>query len=195
MRRCILVAWVVLSGLTGPGPERASQSGKLPAADNVVEIKTYVSRAPVPRGSAFEVAVVAKVLPKFHVNANKVLQDYLIPTELEFDLPKGFQLIALHYPQGKLKKFSFSPERLNVYEGRFKLRMKVRAEKDAPLGKQTWGFSLRYQACNDELCLPPVRIPVLVELETALVDAKSKSLYPGIFQERYPPPVTRPREP
>ncbi|MFZ0921706.1 MAG: hypothetical protein WA020_01475, partial [Candidatus Acidiferrales bacterium] len=59
----------------------------LPAASAVASPKTYVSIAPVPRGSMFEVAVVVGIMPGFHMNAHKVSEDYLIPTTLTEKLP------------------------------------------------------------------------------------------------------------
>ncbi|MCI0539993.1 MAG: hypothetical protein L0Z50_32710, partial [Verrucomicrobiales bacterium] len=50
---------------------------RLPRADTVVKPAVYLSLEPVPRGRTFELAVVAQIQEGFHVNANKVLEDYL----------------------------------------------------------------------------------------------------------------------
>ncbi len=172
------------TGFTRWSARAAAGTDDLPRPETIVKPRAYLSLEPVPRGRAFEIAVVAEVLPGFHINANKVLQDYLIPTTLEGDLPRGFRRIAISYPPGQLLNFSFADEKLLVYEGRVTLRMKIEAAADAPLGAQTLPLVLRYQACNDSACLPPARIPVPIELEVAPAGAKARPANPAIFRAR-----------
>jgi hypothetical protein len=162
-------------------PLGAAAQGGIPRPETVVTPRSYVSHEPVPRGREFEIAVVADIRKGFHINANKVLQDYLIPTSLEAELPKGFRLVEADYPPGKLWKFDFSPEELLVYEGRVTLRLKLEAAADAPLGTVKLPLRLRYQACNDTMCLPPVRKTFDVEFDVAAAGAKTQPLHPQIF--------------
>ncbi len=143
--------------------------------------KVYVSLEPVPRGRTFDVAVVAKIRPGFHINAHEVSQDYLIPTALEPMFPAGFRIMDASYPSGVLRKFNFSPVELSVYENSVTLKIRVQAAPDAPLGKQKLPLTLRYQACNQEACLPPVKLPVTAELEVASPDAAARSVHPDVF--------------
>jgi hypothetical protein len=158
----------------------------LPRANTVVKPRTYVSLEPVPRGRTFEIAVVAEIMQGFHINANKVLDDYLIPTTLTVEPPKGLRVAETSYPQGSLQKFEFSEKMLNVYDGTVTLRMKVVAAADAPLGAASLPLTLRYQACNDKACLPPVRLNVPVEFQIAEASAKAKSAHAEIFQKAPP---------
>ena len=176
-----LVWCAVLGSVAGP---------QLPRASEVVEPRAYVSLEPVPRGRAFEVAVVAKIRPGFHINAHKVALDYLIPTTLQAELPAGVRALNTLYPPGLLRKFGFAPEKLLVYEGSVTLRMKLKALPDAPLGPHELGLTLRYQLCNDQVCLPPVKLPVTAEFAVAPADAPARPTHPDIFQT--PRPKTPP---
>lgn len=158
----------------------------LPRAADVVKPRAYVSLEPVPRGRTFEIAVVAEIASGFHINANKVMEDYLIPTTLDAELPKGFRVVETRYPEGQLQKFDFSEKMLNVYDGRVTLRLKAQALAGAPLGNASHTLTLRYQACNDRACLPPVRIPVPVEFVVAEAGAKAKPANPEIFRHAKP---------
>src|SRR5258708_25962935 len=51
-------------------------------AASVLQPQAYVSLQPVPRGRAFEIAVVSKITPGFHVNAHEPSEEYLIPTKV-----------------------------------------------------------------------------------------------------------------
>jgi hypothetical protein len=109
----------------------------------------------------FQIAVVLKIRPGFHINAREKSEDYLIATDLKLDLPAGFTAGEVAYPKGTLHTFSFSKDKpLNIYEGIATLRLPITASSVAPLGEQHIALKLRYQACSNEACLPPVTLPV-----------------------------------
>ncbi len=182
---CLLLVLLVASPArflgTSEAEERASSSAQLPRASSIVEPRVYVSLAPVPRGRTFEIAVVGNILPGFHINAHEVLQDFLIPTSLEAELPPGFRALATLYPPGVLRRFKFSAAKMSVYEGSATLRMKLHVPSDAPLGALQLPLTLRYQACNEEACLPPVKIAVTADLQIAAAGAPSHPAFPEIF--------------
>src|SRR6267378_4942212 len=64
-----------------------AQDNPYPPAVSVLQPQAYVSIQPVPRGHAFEIAVVAKISPGFHINAHEPSEEYLIPTKIMADLP------------------------------------------------------------------------------------------------------------
>src|SRR5580700_8970821 len=131
---------------------------QVPSPKDVVAPTTYVSLDPVGRGSQFQLAVVLKIRPGFHINAREKSEDYLIATDLRADVPAGFQLGDVSYPKGALHTFTFSKKPLNVYEDTVTLRVPVTALPGAPLGAQHIPLKLRYQACSTEICLPPVTV-------------------------------------
>ncbi|HSH15276.1 MAG TPA: protein-disulfide reductase DsbD domain-containing protein [Verrucomicrobiae bacterium] len=141
----------------------------------------YLSLEPVPRGWTFEIAVVGQIQQGFHVNANKVLEDYLIPTTVTAQLPAGWKVLDTKYPDGKELKFEFSEKPLNVYEGTFTARMKLTAPADAPLGAIKLPLTLRYQACNDTVCLPPVKLALEADVMVAAANAKAVPVNQKIF--------------
>ncbi|HYL47707.1 MAG TPA: protein-disulfide reductase DsbD domain-containing protein [Candidatus Limnocylindrales bacterium] len=143
----------------------------------------YVSLEPVPRGKEFQIAVVADIAKGFHINSHKPTDAYLIPTTLSADLSKGFEVKDTIYPNGKLEKFSFSPDKpLDVYTGSVTIKLRVAAAPDAPLGATTIPMALRYQACNDTTCLPPVKIPVSAKFEVTATGISTRAAHPEIFK-------------
>lgn len=161
-RRAFLVAALV--SLATP---LVAQSPNLPKPSEIVEARAVVSPVPVPRGRPFEIAVIVKIRPGFHINGHEVSFDYLIPTEVEVQPPQGLRSRGFSYPPGVLRKFRFSPNKLLVYEGNVTLRGKFEAAANAPLGPQKLSFVLHFQGCNEELCLPPAKITVVTEFVTA----------------------------
>lgn len=151
---------------------------QVPSGRDVVKPEIYVSLDPAARGSSFQVAVVMKIRPGFHVNAREKSDDYLIATDLKFELPAGFQSGEVAYPKGKLEKFTFSKIPLNVYQDTVTLKLPLTALATAPLGEQHIPLKLRYQACSSEICLPPVTLTLDAAINIA---ASSKPAHPEIF--------------
>ena len=158
-----------------------AQDKPYPAAASVLQPQAYVSLQPVPRGHAFEIAVVAKISPGFHINAHEPSEDYLIPTKIQAELPPGISLVETAYPRGVMRAFRFSKTPLRVYEGSFTVKMKLRAESAAPLGSKKIGLPIGYQACNQDACLPPTKIPATAELEIAETDTPARPANASIF--------------
>jgi hypothetical protein len=159
----------------------SAQDSAYPAAASVLQPQAYVSLQPVPRGRSFEIAVVAKISPGFHINAHVPSEDYLIPTKVVADLSPGLFVVETAYPRGVMRAFRFSKTPLRVYEGTFTVRMKLRANGAAPLGPQKIGLTVGYQACNQDACLPPTKVSVAANLEIAAVDAPTHPAHIEIF--------------
>ena len=154
----------------------------LPNPSSIVKPHALVSLDPVPRGKDFQAAVVVDIARGFHMNSHKPTDEYLIPTTLTPQLPPGFELEDTIYPSGRLEKFSFSPNKpLDVYTGSVTLKLRLMADAKAPLGVATIPVTLRYQACNDAACLPPVKVPVNVEVHVAAAGAKAEPVHPEVF--------------
>jgi len=154
-----------------------------PSGKDVVALEAFASHDPVARGMSLQVAVVMKIRPGFHVNAREVTEDYLIPTDLRFELPAGFKLGTVSYPKGTLKTFSFSKNKqLNVYTDSVVIRMPLTVLTGAPLGPQHLALKLHYQACSNEICLPPVTKDVDATINVVASSADAKPANQQVFK-------------
>ena len=97
--------------------------------------------------------VATVVIPSpWHINSAKPLDSFAIPTVLSFD-PATAELIDAKYPAHELKAFSFSGnQQIAVYEGTIQIPFTAKVKGDKIKA------SLRYQSCNDKVCLPPKTI-------------------------------------
>jgi Disulphide bond corrector protein DsbC len=156
---------------------------QVPSGRDVVSPSAYASLDPVARGSSFQLAVVLKIRPGFHINAREKSEDYLIATDLKADVPAGFKTGEVSYPKGKLRPFTFSKKPLNVYEDTVILRLPLTALPTAPLGAQHIPLKLRYQACSTEICLPPVTLDVDASFTVAASAADARPGHPELFSQ------------
>jgi len=149
---------------------------------DVLAPTAYVSYDPVARGMTFQVAVVLKIRPGFHVNARQVTEDYLIPTDLRAEVPAGFKVAEVVYPKGTLQTFAFAKNKpLNVYTDTVTLRLPLTALPAAPLGAQHLAMKLRYQACSSEICLPPVTKDVDATINVVAGQSAAKAANAAVF--------------
>jgi hypothetical protein len=173
MRRISFVSAVLLS-------LACAMAAQIPSARDVVKPTAYASFEPAARGKQLEIAVVMKIREGFHVNARETTFDYLIPTDLKTEPAPGFKIGAVKYPKGTLHKFSFAKNQaLNVYADTAVLFVPVAVDANAPLGEQHVALKLRYQACNNEVCLPPVTLPVDAAIHVS--SGESRPSHPELF--------------
>jgi thiol:disulfide interchange protein DsbD len=119
--------------------------------------------------------VTATIESGWHINSNKPLDDFVIPTKLSFD---GTELVSAEYPPHTVRTFTFSGgQKLAVFEGTIQIPFTAKLQTgDTIKGK------LHYQACNDTVCLPPrdaeVTIDANVVAAVAPTPATSSSFTP-----------------
>ncbi|HVS02907.1 MAG TPA: protein-disulfide reductase DsbD domain-containing protein, partial [Thermoanaerobaculia bacterium] len=107
-------------------------------------------------GAEVELAAVLRIDRGWHVNAFRPTFDYLIPTELELELPPGWADAEIAYPPAEHERFTFAEEELAVYQGEVVIRARTRVPEGAASGRVPLRAALTYQACDDTQCLPPV---------------------------------------
>jgi len=184
---CLVICALCFTAILATGePGQTQESSALQNAAAIVKPQAYVSLEPVPRGKSFEIAVVADIRNGYHINANKPADEFLIPTTLTAQLPAGLKQVETVYPVQQSLKFSFSQTPLMVYTGRAPIFLRLEAGNDAPLGAMSIPVVLRYQACNDSTCLPPVKIPISVTVQIAAAGSNSRSVHPEIFSGKKP---------
>jgi thiol:disulfide interchange protein DsbD len=102
-------------------------------------------------GEAVEGVVVATIPETWHINSARPLDDFAIPTVLTLD-PATAVLSGVQYPPHETKTFSFSAGNpIAVYEGTVRIPFTARLASGSGSVKAT----LKYQACNNSVCLPP----------------------------------------
>ena len=131
------------------------------APEAVVKAKVTMAPGVARPDSIVKAAVVAEVLPGYHINDHHPTLDYLIPTEVKLEPSPQLTKNDVTYPKGELKKFAFSETPLSVYEGTVRFDVALQLEHNAMPGDYQVKGQIAYQACNDHACLPPAKVPLL----------------------------------
>lgn len=103
-----------------------------------------------------EIEIAITIKDHWHINSDKPLDDYLIPTSVTIEGAKDTETV---YPEPVVKNLEFNGAPLALFEGSFSLRSKK--PKDNGGGRTE--ILLTVQACDDDVCLPPEDIRFLLE--------------------------------
>ena len=126
------------------------------AEDPVVSIRTTAPAGTLEPGKSTILNVRLEISKPYHINSNTPLQDFLIPTVLELEPVPGVTFGKTAFPPAPLKEFSFSDSPMSVYEGSVNIAVEMMLSANFSSKEITVKGKVRYQACDDRSCLPPV---------------------------------------
>ena len=143
MRNFVITAFIFLSlcGLGAISGEAQTVTGSL-------------GNGTVSRGKAARGTIQMTIPGGLHVNSNRPSSEYAIPTVVTLSVT-GARVGNVIYPKGKNRKFQFSENPINVYEGRVRFPFTVMVPANGRGKVVRVRASVRYQACTDEVCYPP----------------------------------------
>lgn len=89
-----------------------------------------------------------------HVNSSRPASEYAIPTTVRLS-GAGVRISGPTFPRGVNRKFQFSENTINVYEGTVRFPFTVTVPTGFKGDTVRLRAVVRYQACTDEVCYPP----------------------------------------
>lgn len=149
-----------------------------------ISVDGFYGATKAQRGRTVQAAIVMDIPRGYHVNANKPLGKYAVPTTVKVNAPEGVDVGAVSYPRGAARSFQFAPqEKLAVYEGRVVMPFTVNVPANFNGGSLPLRATIKFQSCNDEVCFPPisreVSMPIAVVDANAQVERINGNLFTG----------------
>jgi len=141
-------------------PGRIYAQGRSIAKAAAVEY-LFPEQITVPAGKASSVALHFRIAQGLHINSHTPKEEELIPTA--FSIPEGFgvRLEQANYPSGTDITLPLDPKtKLSVYTGEFIIQARI----VAVAGDHLVEAKLRYQACDNNACMPPKTITVPIDV-------------------------------
>lgn len=143
----VLTGFLVLTG--------TADSHATPQTPPHINVTASLASNKVARGRTVRATVTMDIPHGYHVNSNRPLEKFLIPTELKVDAPDGIRVGPITYPRALVKKFKFSKNNVSVYERRAIMRFNLTVPAGTSTGAKEVKLKVRYQSCSDEVCFPP----------------------------------------
>lgn len=180
-RALALIAMVafLLTTFGGPPPVRAN-----PPEPNI-SVSGFFSSDKAQRGRLVLAAVVMDIPGGYHVNSNRPMSKYAIPTVLKVDPPSGVRVSAITYPRATVRRLKASNnEPLALFEGRAIMRFTITVPANFQQGVTELRIKLRYQSCNDEVCYAPQTREITMPIGVVGAGDSVKRINANIFGNR-----------
>lgn len=127
-----------------------------PQSSNDVKVSGSIAPDKTKKGRTVKANVVMEIPAGLHVQSSRPLDKFLIATKLDVETPSGMKVGPIVYPRALMRSLKFSKNKVAVYEGRTSIRFSLTVPPSYSGGSGEIKGKLRFQACNDESCFPPV---------------------------------------
>ena len=141
-----------------------AQTGKTFAPGSNVLNYVPARKVTAKAGATVDSALPLELRPGYHVNSSTPSDEYLIPLRLSWNAGP-IEANGFTFPKAQMEKYSFSEKPLSVYTGDFAIVTHFKVAAGAAPGPSTLTGKLRYQACNQTMCLPPKTLEVSLPVE------------------------------
>jgi len=131
-------------------------SNPVPQSSTDVNVSGSIAPDKIKKGRVVRATVVMDIPSGLHVQSSKPLDKFLVATKLDVETPSGMNVGPISYPRALMRKLKFSKGMVAVYEGKSIVRFNVTVPANYSGGSGEIKGKLRFQACNDESCFPPV---------------------------------------
>jgi thiol:disulfide interchange protein len=145
------------------------------SAQSPVTWSASTKAAKVKAGETFKIEAVAQMQAGWHLYS---VAQPPPPIATSVSLPPGQPFTLAGTVEGPAPRVAFDQSfgiNTELYEESATLVVPVKAASDAPEGRQTVRLQARYQACNNQLCLPPKTASLEVDVD---VSGKSATTVP-----------------
>jgi hypothetical protein len=121
----------------------------------------FPEQVTVTASKASEVALHFRIAQGLHINSHTPKDEFLIPATFSIPEGSGVRLEGASYPAGEDFTLPLDPgTKLSVYTGEFTIRARIVAAE----GNHLVEAKLRYQACDNNACMPPKTITVAMDV-------------------------------
>jgi DsbC/DsbD-like thiol-disulfide interchange protein len=123
-------------------------------AANAQTVTGSIGNGTFTPGKSVRATVVLSLPSGLHANSHNPGGEYAIPTTVRAS-GNGIKIGSVSYPRGKNRKFEFSENTINVYEGRTSFSFNVTPPANYTGKSIKVNVTVKYQACTNEVCYPP----------------------------------------
>jgi thiol:disulfide interchange protein DsbD len=167
-----------------------SAAGAQDSGKPIVKATAYLSKTALQAGGDFKLAIVIDIAQGYHIGA--AVKDADWPAILELSAAKDITFAKPKYPAPKMKAYdSFGDDPLPVYEGKVTIFVDGKVAKNAAAGKRAITAKFSYQACAEDLCIPPETITLKINTRVAAVGEKVMDANRQLFKSE-PKPISQP---
>jgi thiol:disulfide interchange protein DsbD len=153
------------------------------SADDVLTARMLFPVEQLARQHSYRCLIEIDINPAWHINSHTPLEEYLIPTEINFQPVDGISFGKIQYTSPELRRLSFSQSQVSVYEGTVYIMIPVTVAPDLSADSVELKATLSFQACNDQSCLPPAEKVIVQKISISDADAQVTQINQAVIQK------------
>lgn len=154
------MAVALILGTVGQEPI-AAQSDVSPSDDHPVTVTAYLSIRTVAAGDQIKATIRATMEKGWHIYAFDPTYTFIV-TDYDTELPE--QVMAVEKWQLPRAKPYYADPNILIFTGDARFVQPLQIGEDIPLGASEIHMSIKYQACNPNICLPPKTVTRALKL-------------------------------
>lgn len=128
-------------------------------------VKITIDKVIIYAGKSSMIKVGVEVKKGYHIQANKVSDEFMIPTVLEIKSVRNILLDKQLFPSSKKFKLVGTDNYLDVFDGIFEIGVPFQTKAKINKGKYSLEAKLHYQACDSKRCLFPKNVNFVIPIE------------------------------
>ena len=137
------------------------------SADKIITVLPSFSTSQVEQDGTVRASIRVTIANGWHINSHTPTFDYLIGTEITFQPNQKISVVDVHYPPGKKVLLGFAEQPIDLYEGTITLTASFKIMNGHEFRSDTVRGILTAQACNNQTCLAPVNLDIVIPLHAA----------------------------
>jgi cytochrome c biogenesis protein CcdA len=144
-----------------------------------IEVEQALDADGVHPGGSIRAAVQFAVPDKYHVQSNRPLDEFTVPTVLTAAPPAGITAGRILYPEHVM--FKVAGETMAVFEETFVIGVELHVADGVAPGVKRIPMTLAYQACDNKVCLMPTSMDLALEVEVVPASAEVTPIESPLF--------------
>ncbi|MEX1213343.1 MAG: protein-disulfide reductase DsbD domain-containing protein [Balneolaceae bacterium] len=163
----LLIGWTVI-----PTPLAAQVEipGAGESSNDWVDVEVVPSHKAVPAGSSMQIGFQIRVEEGWMIHSNTPSYSLYTPTRLMIENMPGVTVRSVRYSDGLDRSVPYAGNPFNVYEGTVHVLVDLEIDEQVSPRDVHLQTMLNYQACDQELCIPPGGAPFRIPLTILAAD-------------------------
>jgi hypothetical protein len=134
-------------------------------SQNTDIVTVQVQKLVMKPGKTYQLRVEVVVKDGFHIQANRIRDESLIPSTLIVDTAGGITPGKIKFPASKKFRLEGTDSFLDVYDGYIEILVLVKTDKKIRQGSYSIHAVFSYQACDAKRCYFPKSLEFIIPAE------------------------------
>ncbi len=134
----------------------------------IVKLNGSLNNEFIEKGEEFTILLELNIEDGWHINSNKPLDEFVIPTKVEVQAINGIDIKTIKYPKANIVDLESLGGKTSTFEGKTPIKINGIIDGEYRYDNVEFNIDVTYQGCNNEMCLAPITktISLIVDVET-----------------------------